>query len=228
MSAPAELPKGFLRTMLEGLLPRGLKGEMIRGDLLEEFRALAKRSSERQARAWYRRQTRRILWAVASGRISRVDLKSGVPAARGSALGNIIEDATYALRRFRKEPGYAAVAIVTIAIGIGANTAIFSVLDAVILRPLPFPEPERLVQIWETNPEYVAAGNQAHGDVPINALNYNVYAEQNRTLSGMAYISEWEWDDGYMAVGGGAPGPRSGSVQRPYRRPSSRSWGLRR
>ncbi len=206
MSAPAELPKGFLRTMLEGLLPRGLKGEMIRGDLLEEFRALAKRSSERQARAWYRRQTRRILWAVASGRISRVDLKSGVPAARGSALGNIIEDATYALRRFRKEPGYAAVAIVTIAIGIGANTAIFSVLDAVILRPLPFPEPERLVQIWETNPEYVAAGNQAHGDVPINALNYNVYAEQNRTLSGMAYISEWEWDDGYMAVGGGGAG----------------------
>jgi len=178
MNAPSELPEGLLRNMLERFLPRGLKGEMIRGDLFEEFRALAERSSERQARAWYRRQTRRILWAVATGRITRLDLKSGVPAARSSVCGSIVEDVNYALRRFRKEPGYAAVAIMTIAIGIGANTAIFSVLDAVILRPLPFPEPERLVQIWQTNPEYVAERKQAHVDVPINALNYSAYVEQ--------------------------------------------------
>jgi len=49
-----------------------------------------------------------------------------------------------------KSPGFSAVAIITLALGIGANTAIFSVIDAVLLRPLPFPEAHRLVRIYET------------------------------------------------------------------------------
>ncbi len=97
MSAPRELPKGLLRYMLERLLPSGLEGEAIRGDLLEEFRAIAERSSLRQARAWYRRQAVRVLWAVAWGRISRVD--------RGSALGISWLDVKLGLRMLVKYPG---------------------------------------------------------------------------------------------------------------------------
>ncbi len=92
MSASAGLPSGLLRYMLERLLPGDLKGEAILGDLQEEFRALAERSSPREAHAWYRRQALRILWAVALGRISGADLQPDLlesARTRPSAFGLI-------------------------------------------------------------------------------------------------------------------------------------------
>ena len=67
-------------------------------------------------------------------------------------LEHIVEDARYALRMMRKAPLYAAVLTLTLALGIGANTAVFSVVNGVLLSPLPFREPNRLVELWETLP----------------------------------------------------------------------------
>ena len=68
---------------------------------------------------------------------------------RPPALGDLAQDLRYALRGLRRQPGHAAAAIITLTLGIGATTALFSVLDAVLLRPLPYPDPDRLVQVWE-------------------------------------------------------------------------------
>ena len=62
-------------------------------------------------------------------------------------MGNLFADVRYAVRLLIRKPGFAAVAILTLALGVGATTAIFTVVHAVLLRPLPFPEADRLVEV---------------------------------------------------------------------------------
>jgi putative ABC transport system permease protein len=91
---------------------------------------------------------------------------------------NMKHDLQYAFRILLKNPVVTAVAVLTLALGIGANTAIFSVLNAVVLRPLPYAEPDRLVMVWET-----LAGNDRRSAAP---GNFNDWREQNKTFSDMA------------------------------------------
>jgi predicted permease len=93
-------------------------------------------------------------------------------------------DLRYGIRTLRKNPGFTMTAVLTLALGIGANTAIFSVVDAVLLRPLPFPASDRLVRIWESEPREGTFRNV------VNGLNFLDWREQNRSFESMAAISD--------------------------------------
>ena len=92
-----------------------------------------------------------------------------------------MNDFRYALRQLIKSPGFTLVAIVTLALGIGANSAIFSVIDTVLLRSLPFPNPDRLAMIWASSPQHPGENRQVH-----SYPDYLDFRAQNHTFAAMA------------------------------------------
>ncbi len=93
-------------------------------------------------------------------------------------METLFKDLRYGVRGLLKRPGFSAVAIVTLALGIGANTAIFSVVNAVVLRPLPYAEPDRLMTLWETMP-----GSDQRSVAPGNFVDWRT---QNKSFQDLA------------------------------------------
>jgi putative ABC transport system permease protein len=110
------------------------------------------------------------------------------------------------LKALARRPAFATVAIVTLALGLGANAAIFSVIDAALLRPLPFPNPDRLIAIWE----YSAEMQQRLGldRLPSSPGNVSDFRSRNNTLSGLASMRA----DRVNLTGSGTP-ERVGAVR---------------
>ena len=122
-------------------------------------------------------------------------------------LTGILEDVRYAIRRLKRAPLMTGIAIAVAGIGIGAATATFSVLDAVILRPLPYPDADRLVQITQkTTPAGVSLGRTLRDDTPINAQDFLVYEAETASFSHWAWTGEYEpGRDATVGGGDGAP-----------------------
>ncbi|HYV98884.1 MAG TPA: ABC transporter permease, partial [Gemmatimonadaceae bacterium] len=105
---------------------------------------------------------------------------------RRAWLADLGADATLGLRSLRRSPGFALVALLTLAIGIGANTAIFSVLRSVLLRPLPYAQPEQLVQVWS---DHRALGRKE--PEWLTPPDFADWRDQNRTFTSMAAYQGW-------------------------------------
>ncbi len=101
-------------------------------------------------------------------------------------MSNFLHDLKFAVRTLRRSPGYVIAALIVMALGIGANTSLFTVVDAVLLQPLPFGHPERLVRIWHTPPQSSFPGVKVF---PVSAANYLDWEKQNQVFGGMAVFS---------------------------------------
>ncbi|MEM7350749.1 MAG: ABC transporter permease [Acidobacteriota bacterium] len=104
-------------------------------------------------------------------------------------MGTFIQDLRFAARTLVKRPGFAAVAVLTLALGIGANTAIFSIVYGIMLKPLPLPEPQQLVTVWENRE---ARGGPV--DEWTNGANFLDWRERNRVFESLAVYGGWNAD----------------------------------
>ncbi len=112
----------------------------------------------------------------------------------------MFQDLRFALRMLLKEPGFTAITVIALALGIGANTAIFSVVNAVLLQPLPFHEPERLVRVWRSS-----------GEQDRNALSFPEFADLRAQQPVFERMAAWRSSD-FTLTGHGDPVNLSGVV----------------
>jgi predicted permease len=101
-------------------------------------------------------------------------------------MRNILQDLRQGFRSLRKNVGFTIVTVVVLALGIGANTAISSIVNAALLRPLPFPEPDRLMRIWHTPPQKSFPGIP---NFAVSAANYEDWEKQNHVFESMTIYS---------------------------------------
>jgi predicted permease len=201
---PRSEPPRLAQELLRLVLPAGLTGESIKGDLDQEYKELIHAEPARRWRWWYRREVLKLAFGFWRHRVLGDRTRSGGRAHEGArppgrrersrvkgVLSDVAHDLRVALRSLRRQPVFATAAIVTVAVGIGATTAMFSVVNSVLLEPLPYDEPESLVSVWHTAPGF--------GKETLNqtAATYFTYREENRTFEDIGL-----WDTARLSVTG--------------------------
>jgi putative ABC transport system permease protein len=174
MTPQDEDPPRLAERLLRRFVPPGIAGLSILGDAREEYLEHRQSCSRPGAALWYWKHVLSLVVRFAGRR------RHTVPAARagmGVRVNNLLLDVRLALRLVRRNPMFAAAAVLTLGLGIGANTTIFSLVDTVLLQPLPYPAPERLMSVYREDPE-VTGRNPAPANIAgLFAVPYAVFLD---------------------------------------------------
>lgn len=169
--------------------------DAVLGDLAEEFSELAAVEGVARARRWYWRQVFGSIPPVMRRRLSR-----GLKALRrkngDGMMGKVLQDLRYSLRALRRGPGFGAVVILTLALGIAANTIVFSTVDGIVLNPFDYPEGERLVGVGTHFPKL--GGSDLNFIEHMSPAEYLDIAEGSRTLE---KIVAWDMGNRQLTIG---------------------------
>ncbi|MGH9162422.1 MAG: hypothetical protein ACRD2X_20850, partial [Vicinamibacteraceae bacterium] len=184
--------------LLRRVLPRDARAASIAGDLIEEFHVgLASRShAVAAARYWRHALSIAARYAFRPRPAGCAPLLHASASGKASVLGALREDVRDARRSLIKHPGFSAVAVLTLAVGVGANTAIFSVLHAVVLRDLPYRDADRLALLWTLKLGQEVRDGSSY-------LNVRDWKEQSRTFEDMAVYARPERPDKRASLTGG-------------------------
>ena len=190
----------LLRSLSDGL--RWLfRKERVSKELDEEVRGFLEMAAEEKMKQGMSRKD-----ALRAVRLERGNLEVTKEVVRSAGWESFVEalwqDLRFATRVLRKSPGFAAVAVLTLALGIGANTAMVTVVNGVILKPLPYPHPDRLVMLWERQLSDGTLGTVA----PANFVDWR---EQNHSFDKMAAIDPYP---DFILNGSGEPQRLTGAA----------------
>jgi putative ABC transport system permease protein len=173
-----------LRSHLNSSMRNLLGKERVEQDLDEEIQSTLALMTEEKIKQGMNPQEAARAARVELGGVEQV--KEEVRTIRAGAwLETIVRDTSFGLRMLRKNPGFTAIAVLTLALGIGANTAIFSVVNAVLLRPLPFPDASRIMMVWHTPPQKSFPGVKRFVVSPANYLDWR---SQNHVFNDIAAL----------------------------------------
>jgi|HubBroStandDraft_1064217.scaffolds.fasta_scaffold107333_2 hypothetical protein len=183
-------PLARLLSRLRSTLGATLRRARMEREMDSEIRLHIENHAERLMRAgvpWQEAQRRASL---EFGGVAQV--KDACRDARGADLiESLLRDLVHGLRMLRKNPGFAALAVATLALGIGATTAVFSLVNAALLRALPYRDPERLVFLFQPNPHFPGVPLEAFS--PFNADFYD-WQKQSRSFTNLALCwCTWWW-----------------------------------
>jgi putative ABC transport system permease protein len=190
-----------LRSWLVAALLRLIPGDLrdpIAGDLEEECEAMARQRGRMRAGLWTVATAARL---AARFRLERITHVRGVPPLgdelrrRRSMWDQLRQDLVFSARMLRRQPGFTIVALLALALGIGANTAIFSVVDAVLWRPLPYADADRIMSITEQRPRE----GRLYG--PVSPADFYDWRHDAQSFSAMAAVNL----GAYNLTGNGEP-----------------------
>jgi putative ABC transport system permease protein len=176
--------------------------EPIAGDLAEEHFELRERRGALRAAIWVWAQSARLAWTFGWERTLR---GRGLPPIgdelrSGSQMWDALrQDIGFGVRILQRQPGFAAVAILALALGIGATTAIFSVVDTVLWRSLPFPAADRVMSLAEQRPR------EGRWFGPVAPADYFDWLRDNQSFSSMAAVAVTSASGAYNLTGTGEP-----------------------
>jgi len=164
------------------------------GDLAEEYAQRVSDGGVDEARLWYWRQTGGsippLLWRRLI--VAARDIRS--PGQEGR-MGRLAQDLRYSLRAIRKNPGFATVVVLTLSLGIGANTVVFSAVDGVVLNPFPYPDPDRLIGVGATFPKQ---GQELGFWEVLSPAEYLDIERNSRTLE---KVVSWDMGNRQLTIG---------------------------
>ncbi len=188
---------GIYRGLLALLLPSRFH-DAFADDMVAVFAELARK---RGLRALFAELPGLIALAVRARRSDKTTRARSVNARlEENMLDSLGQDTRFAVRALRQAPGFALIAVVTLALGIGANTAIFSVVNGVLLKPLPFPHPEQLLRVWQ-----VEQVNGTANRTSVSAVNLDDWRERRNQLADIGGYFYAEGMSGTDLTGIGEP-----------------------
>jgi len=184
-------PPRAAERLLRLVVPEGVVGRSIIGDAREEFLEHVETGSRMSASVWY---WRHVIGMVFRHLTDWAKSPDSLPEQGGEwrvRLGTLFDDVRMAARQLIKKPGFTLAAAVTLGLGIGANTTIFSLVYWVLLKPLPYPNAEQLVSVYRIDPEVTGRNPTPSGLANLYAVPYEVYGDWARMSSSFESVGAY-------------------------------------